>query len=61
MSSAQALTGAPLTGVAPRLTPVESGRPEIVRETGHAHGATVVEKPCRSPSGSTTKPGCARS
>ncbi|WP_374701311.1 ABC transporter permease, partial [Methylobacterium sp. B1] len=45
MSSAQALTGAPLTGVAPRLTPVESGRPEIVRETGHAHGATVVEKP----------------
>ncbi|WP_457108844.1 ABC transporter permease [Methylobacterium sp. P5_C11] len=50
MSSVQALTGgvlggAPLTGTAPRPSPVEAGRPEIVRETGHAQGATVVEKP----------------
>ncbi len=48
MSSAQALSGAPLagTGPAPRLAALPpSGRPEIVRETGHAHGAAVVEKP----------------
>ena len=39
MSSAQALSGPPLAGPAPRLSPLPpSGRPEIVRETGHAHG-----------------------
>jgi NitT/TauT family transport system permease protein len=49
MSSAQALTqaltGAPRPGAVPlRPVPAAPVRPEIVRETGHAHGATVVEK-----------------
>ena len=44
MSSARVLTGAPLT-VPPRPAATDPARPEIVRETGHAHGAPVVEKP----------------
>ena len=44
MSNARVLTGAPLT-VPPRPVAAEPVRPEIVRETGHAHGAPVVEKP----------------
>ena len=44
MSNARVLTGAPLT-VPPRAVAAEPVRPEIVRETGQAHGAPVVEKP----------------
>jgi NitT/TauT family transport system permease protein len=44
MSSAPVLTGLPRAAPA-RPSAAESSRPEIVRETGHAHGATVVEKP----------------
>jgi len=49
MSSAQALTDAPLSGTALRLSHGQASRPEIVRETGHAHGAAVVEKPLSIP------------
>ena len=46
MSSAPALTGAARSrATPPRPSPPEEVRPEIVRATGHAHGATVVEKP----------------
>ncbi|MER2195512.1 ABC transporter permease [Methylobacterium brachiatum] len=44
MSSAPLLSDAP-TAVPPRPAAAEPTRPEIVRETGHAHGAPVVEKP----------------
>ena len=44
MSSAPVLTGPPRAAPA-RLPEADPDRPEIVRETGHAHGATVVEKP----------------
>jgi len=44
MSSAPLLTDAP-PAVPPRPAAVEPVRPEIVRETGQAHGAPVVEKP----------------
>ncbi|CAA2156861.1 Putative aliphatic sulfonates transport permease protein SsuC [Methylobacterium brachiatum] len=44
MSSAPLLSEAP-TAVPPRPAAAEPVRPEIVRETGHAHGTPVVEKP----------------